>query len=171
MVFVRSALPNSWNSRIEKTQTNNYQQYMIIRIKGQRMKSKSFSISISFPFPSNVVFKALTNPRQIAAWSGQKGKIQPAIGGKMELFDGWVKGIVLAYESGNRLSFTWKPSEWAKEKQASIVTCQFKSTKSGTKLTLKHTGFPSDGELQSHKEGWTEFVFDPLKMYLTSKQK
>jgi uncharacterized protein YndB with AHSA1/START domain len=118
-----------------------------------------------------VVFTALTNPRQIAAWSGQKGKIQPAIGGKMELFDGWVKGIVLAYESGKRLSFTWKPSEWAKEKQASIVTCLFTSTKTGTKLTLKHSGFPNDSELHSHKDGWTEFVFDPLKMYLTSKQK
>ncbi len=134
------------------------------------MKSQSFRIIVSFPFPPKVVFTALTNARQIAAWSGQNGKIQPAIGGNMELFDGWVKGIVLAYESGKRLSFTWKPAEWAKERQASIVTCQFTSTKSGTKLTLNHTGFPSDGELQSHKEGWTEFVFDPLKMYLSSKQ-
>jgi uncharacterized protein YndB with AHSA1/START domain len=135
------------------------------------MKIKSFTISITFPFPSEAVFTALTNARQIAAWSGQRAKVQPIIGGKMELFDGWVKGIVLAYETGKRLSFTWKPAEWAKEQQASIVTCLFKSTKTGTKLTLKHSGFPSAGELQSHKEGWIEFVFDPLKMYLTSKQK
>ena len=89
----------------------------------------------------------------------------------MELFDGWVKGKVLAYESGKRLAFTWKPAEWAKENEASIVTCQFKSTKTGTKLTLKHSGFPNDAELQSHKVGWTEFVFKPLKMYLISQQK
>jgi uncharacterized protein YndB with AHSA1/START domain len=135
------------------------------------MKAKSFAISASFPFSSEAVFMALTNPRQITIWSGQSGKVQPTIGGKMELFDGWVKGIVLAYEFGKRLSFTWKPSEWAKEKQASIVTCHFKQTRTGTKLILKHSGFPNDSELQSHKEGWTEFVFDPLKMYLTSKQK
>jgi len=135
------------------------------------MKANSFTISTSFPFSSEVVFTALTNARQIAAWSGQSGKVQSNIGGKMELFDGWVKGIVLAYESGKRFSFTWKPSEWAKEKQASIVTCLFKPTKTGTKLTLKHSGFPNDSELQSHKEGWIEFVFDPLKMYLTSEQK
>jgi uncharacterized protein YndB with AHSA1/START domain len=135
------------------------------------MKAYSFTISTSFPFSSETVFTALTNARQIAVWSGQNGKVQPTIGGKMELFDGWVKGIVLAYELGKRLSFTWKPSEWAKEKQASIVTCHFTPTKTGTKLTLKHSGFPNDSELQSHKVGWTEFVFDPLKMYLTSKQK
>jgi uncharacterized protein YndB with AHSA1/START domain len=135
------------------------------------MKAKSFTISASFPFSAETVFTALTNARQIAVWSGQNGKVQPTIGGKMELFDGWVKGIVLAYELGKRLSFTWKPSEWAKEKQASIVTCHFTPTKTGTKLTLKHSGFPNDSELQSHKVGWTEFVFDPLKMCLTSKQK
>jgi len=135
------------------------------------MEAKSFTISASFPFSSEAVFTALTNARQIAVWSSQSGKVQPTIGGKIELFDGWVKGTVLAYESGKRLSFTWKPSEWAKEKQASIVTCHFKPTKTGTKLTLKHSGFPNDRELQNHKEGWTEFVFDPLKIYLTSKQK
>jgi uncharacterized protein YndB with AHSA1/START domain len=135
------------------------------------MKTKSFTISASFPFPAEAVFTALTNARQIAKWSGQNGKVQPTIGGKMELFDGWVKGIVLAYESGKRLSFTWKPSEWAKENKASIVTCHFKPTKTGTKLTLKHSGFPNDGERQSHKIGWTEFVFEPLNMYLTSKLK
>jgi len=135
------------------------------------MKAKSFTISASFPFSPEAVFTALTNTRQIAVWSGQSGKVQPTIGGKIELFDGWVKGIVLAYESGKRLSFTWKPTEWAKESQSSILTCYFKPTKTGSQLTLKHAGFPNDSELQSHKAGWTEFVFDPLKMYLTSKQK
>jgi activator of HSP90 ATPase len=135
------------------------------------MRTKSFTISESFPFSSEAVFMALTNAQQITAWSGQRGKIQPTIGGKMELFDGWVKGIVLAFELGKQLSFTWKPKEWVKENQASIVTFHFKQTKVGTRLTLKHSGFPNDGEMQSHKVGWTEFVFDPLKMYLTSKQK
>ena len=135
------------------------------------MKAKSFTVSVSFPCSPEAVFTALTNTRQITAWSGQSGKIQPTIGGTMELFDGWVKGIVLAYESGKRLSFTWKPSEWAKDQQASIVTCQFKPTKTGTKAILKHSGFPNDSELQSHKAGWTEFVFDPLKLYLISTQK
>jgi uncharacterized protein YndB with AHSA1/START domain len=172
MVFVRNVPPNRRYSKI-KTLTS--QQFVSIinnnKDKGQTMKAKSFTLSTSFPFSSVAVFTALTNVHQISAWSGQKGKVQPMIGGKMELFDGWVKGIVLAYESGKRLSFTWKPTEWAKENQASIVTFHFTPTKGGTKLTLKHSGFPNDSEMQSHKMGWMEFVFDPLNMYLTSKQK
>ena len=135
------------------------------------MKTKSFKLSTSFSFPSKSIFTAFTNAQQIKAWSGQRGRVQPIVGGKMELFDGWVTGIVLAYESGKYLSFTWKPSEWVKENQASIVTFYLKPTKSGSKLILKHSGFPNDGELQSHKDGWKEFVFDPLKMYLRAKQK
>ena len=79
--------------------------------------------------------------------------------------------MVLAYESDKYLSFTWKPSEWAKENQASIVTFCLKPTKKGSKLILTHSGFPNDRELRSHKDGWKEFVFDPLKMYLRAKQK
>lgn len=142
-----------------------------MEVRGHAMKIKSFTISASFPCSSEVVFTAFSNARKIAVWSGQRGKVQPTIGGTMELFDGWVKGIVLAYESGKRLSFTWKPAEWADEYQSSIVTCTFKPTKTGSTFTVKHSGFPNNSELKSHKTGWTEFVFDPLKMYLTLKHK
>ena len=134
------------------------------------MKTKSFTLSVSLPSSAETVFGALTNARLISEWSGQRGKVQPTIGGTMELFDGWVKGIVLAYEVGKRLSFTWKPAEWAEEDQSSIVTCHIIPKKNGSILTVKHSGFPNDSELQSHKDGWTEFVFEPLKMYLISKQ-
>jgi uncharacterized protein YndB with AHSA1/START domain len=132
------------------------------------MKAKSFTISASFPCSPDVVFKAFTGTRQIAAWSGQQGKIQRTIGGKIEFFDGWVKGTVLAYEPGKQVSFTWKPVEWPDESKSSVVSCTFKPSRSGSIFTIKHSGFPNDAERQSHKGGWTEFVFEPLKTYLTA---
>jgi len=132
------------------------------------MKTNSFSLSITVACSAQDLFSALTQTRAIAAWSGQSGKFQPTIGGSMELFDGWVTGVVLAYEPGKRLSFTWKPSDWKKEDRASLVTCRLLSTRSGSKLLLRHSGFPSTNELRSHKDGWKEFVFNPLKAYLTS---
>lgn len=132
------------------------------------MKRKSFTTVISFSNPTTAVFTALTNSGQIKKWSGQRGKVELAIGGTIELFDRWVRGIVLAYEPGKQLCFTWKPLEWTKEEQASIVTCLFKKTKNGTKLILKHSGFPNESELQRHRDGWRQFVFEPLKAYLTS---
>jgi activator of HSP90 ATPase len=134
------------------------------------MNKKSFSLSASFPCSAEEVFTAFTQTRRIIMWSGQSGKIQSIIGGRFELFDGWVKGIVLAYEPGKRLSFTWKPAEWNKEAQTSLVKIRFTSTRIGSNLVLRHSGFPNISELQSHREGWQEFVFNPLKVYLTSVQ-
>jgi uncharacterized protein YndB with AHSA1/START domain len=106
----------------------------------------------------------------IYAWSGQKGKIEPTIGGKIDLFDHWVNGTVLAYEPGKQLSFTWKPAEWAKEKEPSIVSFQFTPAKSRTRVILKHSGFPNAIEAQSHKVGWNQFVFEPLNTYFAEKE-
>jgi uncharacterized protein YndB with AHSA1/START domain len=114
----------------------------------------------------NEVFDALTNAKTIIAWSGgQKGKVEPTIGGKFEFFDGWVKGTVLAYERGKRLSYTWLPNEWPAGTLPSVVKYTFVKAAKGTRVTLTHSGFPNATELSQHKSGWIEHVFDPLKKH------
>jgi uncharacterized protein YndB with AHSA1/START domain len=135
------------------------------------MKKNTFTLTALFPCTAEVLFSLLTNSKYIANWSGHKGKMEPTIGGKFEFFDKWVKGIVLAFEPGKQLAFTWKPAEWPKEQDSSIVSCRFKSTKSGSNLILKHTGFPNEAEAANHKQGWSQFVFEPLNMYLSKNTK
>ena len=84
---------------------------------------------------------ALTNVRQIAAWSGQRAKVQPIIGGKMELFDGWVKGNILAYEIGKRLSFTWKPDGMGKRKTSIYRNVFFQVNKNRDETHLETLRF------------------------------
>ena len=115
------------------------------------------------------VFKALTDPRRILQWSGQRGKVEAKIGGKFELFDGWVKGKVLAYQKGKTLSYTWHPDEWEKDVEPSIVRFLFFPTKSGTKIVLKHSGLPDEQARKEHHGGWTEHVIDPLKGFFESR--
>lgn len=115
------------------------------------------------------VFQALTDSKEIQEWSGQRGKVEAKIGGKFEMFDGWVKGKVLAYQKGKSLSYTWVPEDWAKETVASIVRYSFSQTKSGTKVVLRHSGFPDEQQKKEHHGGWTEHVFDPLKGFFESR--
>jgi glutathione S-transferase len=115
------------------------------------------------------VFQALTDPKKISEWSGQRGKVEATIGGKFEMFDGWVKGKVLAYQRGKTLSYTWHPDDWDRETEASIVRYAFTPTKSGTKIVLKHSGFPDEQARKEHHGGWTEHVFGPLKGYFASR--
>lgn len=111
------------------------------------------------------VFNALGNPSIIAMWSSDEAELEPEVNGVFEMFGGWVKGKVLAYEPGKKLSYTWKPAEWNKKADASIVTYLFEEDKAGTKITLTHTGFPSLKESDSHKSGWVDNVFEPVNDY------
>lgn len=129
------------------------------------MKTYSFAMSVSLDASPDQVFRALTDAQQIRTWSGQAGKVVLKKNGKMELFDGWVEGNVLNFSSGKILEYTWHASEWDNNIEASVVKFVFSSTTKGTKVSLRHSHLPNAKEAQSHKEGWKEFVFDPLKEY------
>jgi uncharacterized protein YndB with AHSA1/START domain len=133
------------------------------------MKPLTIKVSIILKASAAEIFSALTESKEIIKWSGQKGKVQPTIGGKFEMFDSWLKGTVLGFERGKLLVVTWKPEEWSKDTAPSIVTYKFSNTKSGTKVSITQTGFPNSKEAESHRDGWMQFVFEPLKSYLTSK--
>ena len=129
------------------------------------MKSLKLKIATTIAAKPDAVFAALTDAQAIGQWSGQKGKVASKIGGAFEMFDGWVKGKVLAYEPGRSLAYTWHPAEWQKEWDASIVTYALTKTKSGTKISLKHSGFPNEKEMKSHHSGLDKHVFEPLKEF------
>lgn len=136
---------------------------------GETMNPSSINITVTMPANPSDVFAALTNAKLMSAWSEQKGKVEPKVGGKFEMFDGWVKGKVLAYKPGKALAYTWLPGDW-EEAVESKVQYKFAATKTGTKVTLTHTGFPNEKERKNHREGWFQFVFDPLKEYFQSQQ-
>lgn len=99
-----------------------------------------------------------------------KGKVEARVGGKFELFDGWVKGRVVEFRPGKLLVCTGRPSEWPDEWEDSVVKYTLSAASSGTKVSLEHSGLPSDEEYKNHKEGWHEYVFDPLKEFLRKKE-
>ncbi len=133
------------------------------------MNPGSINITVTMPAKPSDVFAALTNAKLMSAWSEQKGKVEPKVGGRFEMFDGWVKGKVLEYKSGKALAYTWLPGDWD-GKVESTVKYTFAATKTGTKVTLTHEGFPDEKQRKDHYNGWFQFVFDPLKEYFEAQQ-
>jgi uncharacterized protein YndB with AHSA1/START domain len=127
------------------------------------MKTLRLRLAVTIAAKPDAVFAALTDAKAIGQWSGQKGKVATKVGGAFEFFDGWVKGRVLEYKPGKTLSYTWHTEDWTADTQDSIVRYTFSPVKSGTKIILEHTHFPNEREMKSHKGGWKEHVFDPLK--------
>lgn len=132
-------------------------------------KSRPISMKVTVNAKPAEVFKALTDSRSIFRWSGQRAKVERTIGGAFEMFDGWVKGKVLAYQAGKVLSYTWHPIDWSKETEPSIVKYKFSASGNSTKVLLTHTGLPDETSRKEHQGGWKEHVFDPLKQFFESE--
>jgi uncharacterized protein YndB with AHSA1/START domain len=127
----------------------------------------AFDLSLEFILSGKParVMQLLTDPALIRKWSGEEAILENKEGGRFEMFDGWVKGEVLKTGS-NELAYTWKPSDWAEEVKPSEVHYLLKEDEAGTKVIIKHTGFPDEKERDSHKSGWTDFFFDPLEDFI-----
>jgi uncharacterized protein YndB with AHSA1/START domain len=132
------------------------------------MKSRHIRLSVLLPASPGKVFTALTDSRTISKWSGQKGRVEAKVGGKVEMFDGWVKGKVTEFKPGRSLAYTWLPGDWPEDSPESVVRYTFGAAKAGTNVTLVHSNFPNEAQKKSHKNGWLEFVFAPLKDYLST---
>ncbi len=128
----------------------------------------AFTVDRVLPAAPEVLFATLTEARRIAAWSRHAGTVPAVIGGTMEMFDGWVKGVVLAYAPGSHAAFTWLPNDWPAGSQASIVTYRLTRVPGGTRLSIHQSGFPDSVRSTSHRTGWAQFVLDPLAEYLST---
>src|ERR1035438_4903598 len=96
------------------------------------------------------VMQLLTDPGLIRKWSGGEGLVERKVGGKFEMFDGWVTGDVLK-ATENELAYTWKAIDWPEETKPTEVHYLLKEDEAGTKVILQHTGFPNEEEMNSHK--------------------
>ena len=111
------------------------------------------------------VMELLTDPVLMRKWSGGAAVLENKVGGKFEMFDGWVTGEVLKTNK-NELAYTWRTSDWPEETKPTEVHYLLKEDEAGTKVILKHTGFPNEDEMRSHKSGWTDFFFDPMEDFI-----
>jgi uncharacterized protein YndB with AHSA1/START domain len=129
----------------------------------------SVTIRLLLPAPVDRVLETMSNPRLVKQWSGQRGKIELKVGGRLELFDGWVRGRVTEYKPPTRLVHTWIPEDWPNGTPPSVVAYRFVGTNDGgTRVVLSHKRLPNEREAASHKSGWREYFFDPLKEFLES---
>ncbi|MBI4280560.1 MAG: SRPBCC domain-containing protein [Armatimonadetes bacterium] len=133
-------------------------------------KPRSIRLTATFKAPPAAVFSALTDPKKIARWTGGRGRVASKVGGRMEMFDGWVTGKVLAFTPGKKLSYTWRPAEWPEEWADSVVTYVLTPAKSGTKVTLEHSHLRNDTEARNHRSGWRQYVFGPLRAFLAEQE-
>lgn len=115
------------------------------------------------------VFRALTEPADIARWWGPQLFTTPAIeldlrvGGAyrftMQPPDGdrfHLSGEFLDVSPPSRLAYTFRWDEPTPDDRETAVTLTAEAVGEGTELTLRHTGFATAERLELHRGGWTD---------------
>ena len=117
--------------------------------------------------PPDAVFRALTDPGELAAWWGSPDayrthswQVDLRVGGRwscqaVDAKDGHVahvRGEYLAIEPPRLLVFTWEPS-W-EDFARTTVRYDLSPMAAGTRLVVTHSGFAAAKAAEGHEKGW-----------------
>ncbi len=138
---------------------------MAAKKKKAAARVPAIRLTVEIPVPPARVFKALTNSRDIRAWSGAPGRVG-AKGGPFRMWDGWNTGRVLARRAPTTLAYTWRKDSWSPDTRDSVVRWKLTPVASGTKVSVVHSGLPSTWEYRDHKAGWPRYFLRPVERYL-----
>ena len=70
----------------------------------------------------------------------------------------------LTLKPGKQIVQAWRTSDFGTNDPDSTLEIRLEKAKTGTKLTLIHSGAPSGTEA-TYKDGWREYYFAPMKEY------
>lgn len=106
------------------------------------------------------VFNALTNPFQIALWSGYPADMKCEEGYEFSLWEGDIAGKNLEIIPNKKLVQEWYFGE---DEKRSIVTIELKIIGSNTTmLELRHINIPNE-VYDEIVEGWKEYYLGSMK--------
>ena len=113
------------------------------------------------------VWRALTDPKEIAEWSGANAYFIPQEGAMYTLWNGDITGKVLKVQPPALLSQTWQPKEWTRTD--SVVTFMLGASKDGTKVVLLHENV-EDADYDGTNEGWNAYYLGAIKKMLETRK-
>lgn len=132
-----------------------------------------------FDAPRDLVFKAWTDPEQLARWWGPRNFSTTSValdsrpGGahrtcmrSAEGKDYWSGGVFREVVEPERLAFTFTWDEFEDQPtHEMLVTVTFTAEGDRTRMVFRQTPFLRREDCESHREGWTE-CFDKLVVHL-----
>ena len=130
--------------------------------------------------PASIVFKALTDEKDLVRWMPNEAKIDARIGGEYEFKYHWaernmdsvVRGKIVELVPNQKISYTWesvmKFGVETRRSSNSVVTWTLEELPDGkTRVMLLQTGVSKELS-QDSERGWTHFV-NQLARYSESK--
>jgi uncharacterized protein YndB with AHSA1/START domain len=137
--------------------------------------------SIIIEAPPEVIFKAISDPKELTQWFPDEAIIEPKVGALVrfvtikEIHPEWkldkdyiVEGTVKEFVPNKRLSYTWKYNDIPDFPETTVIWELEQIDSSKTIVNLTHLGFTGKEtgmtSHESHDQGWTE-VLNNLSRY------
>lgn len=132
------------------------------------MKTKTIRQTATFEAPVEQVYDLFMDEKKHSALTGSMVTMSRKPDGKFSVFDGYCHGYNIELVEGRKIVQAWHFAEdgWPDDH---FSICNFVLEKDGAKTKLKflQTNVPEQN-VESLKQGWKDFYWDPIKEYLKS---
>jgi activator of HSP90 ATPase len=127
---------------------------------------KSFTVTELIPASPDKIYNAWLDSEGHSRMTGSPARASDQVGGTFEAWDGYISGRNLELEPGKHILQAWRTTEFAASDEDSVLDVTFEAAEGGTKVTIRHSHLPEDGD--QYLQGWIDFYFQPMKAYFGS---
>jgi uncharacterized protein YndB with AHSA1/START domain len=124
---------------------------------------------VTFKSSPHQVYEALMDSKKHTTFTGDAASISREVGGSIQAGDGYISGTNLELVPDQKIVQAWRGNDFP-EGVMSRATFTLKAVDGGTRLTFTHSGVPEE-LLDSIKDGWVEFYWQPLAAWLAKQSR
>ncbi|XP_054271354.1 activator of 90 kDa heat shock protein ATPase homolog 2 [Macrosteles quadrilineatus] len=151
-----SNLSSGFNKKVQVNQSNNTS-----GSKGVKIETSTVKMTVMFQCTGTELYRALTVPEMVMAFTSGPVKLETKKLGKFELFGGNIHGEFVELEEDKKIVQRWRSKRWPDE-HYSTVTMDISQKQDHTELTLTQTSVPKS-DAEATKENWSRYYWDPIK--------
>jgi uncharacterized protein YndB with AHSA1/START domain len=123
-------------------------------------------VSELIPAEPERIYAAWMDSAEHTAFTGDTARIEPYVGGRHSVFDGYAVGSTVELLPGRRIVQTWRATDFPPGSPDSRVEVTLEATVGGTMVTIFHTEIPT-GHGDEYRDAWLRHYLEPLKGYFT----
>jgi len=128
--------------------------------------SNSIEQEVRIKCTPHEIYEAFMDSKIHSKFTEGKVNISREVGGNFSVFEGAINGKNVELIQDKKIVQTWRSEgeNWPKG-YYSTITLIFEPTDEGTLIRFTHIDIPEEA-VESVKEGWTTYYWDPLKELL-----
>ena len=132
------------------------------------MSTESIEVSgIIHASPERIYQAWLNSSEHSAMTGGGQAMVDPNIGGRFSVFNGYAEGSTIELEPGRRIVQRWRSTEFPLEAGDSLLEIRFEPFENGTRVAFLHSEIP-EGQATKYEQGWREQYLEPMDRYFSS---